>query len=453
MLFSAAGPRAGGRMRLRTAFACASLVVLLGAEVQAEAQTDIQTLYRSVCGEAPTAAPATCAALKADIAAATPSAGQPALAWDSSWGPFDGLQGAWWRGPSEVWIVDRQAVQETGLLNRGLNEWRVLAQFSPSGVLAVSSTIRKNGEGQFRVSTTWPRRWSEVTMLTDGVTYFAKQKHAIIRIDENSFEWAPGVLEQGRFRRDPQLATAASGRYTRLSLNEAQAFASQVNQVRHVAAQQQAQRDQERRAAFGQMLAAGVAVAGVAATGGDVNAVPLTGNTLDILSSANAQIGQQNDLSRGRLDGTIAAAEVQQERQRMERERAQAAQERARQPSGLAAASELAARPPAPLSPTRAPAASPSPRQVQASAAPQMCTQAASTREWRPASATLTLDGVMAEYNEARARPCAGGGGSISPLQCDKQSKAMGVVLVGVCKATISCLARQIRCSSQVSPQ
>ena len=70
-----------------------------------------------------------------------------------------------------------------------------------------------------------------------------------------------------------------------------------------------AQRKAEDRAAFGQMLTAGVAMAGVAAAGGDLSAVPLTGNPLDILNGANAEIARQNARGQAQLDATIAAAQ------------------------------------------------------------------------------------------------------------------------------------------------
>ncbi|MBA4803615.1 MAG: hypothetical protein H2038_03065 [Brevundimonas sp.] len=81
-----------------------------------------------------------------------------------------------------------------------------------------------------------------------------------------------------------------------------------------VALEAQRRRDQERREQWdglGQIAVTGLAMTGVAAAGGDVSTVPLTGNPLETLNAANSEISRQNALGRASLDATIATASQQ----------------------------------------------------------------------------------------------------------------------------------------------
>jgi hypothetical protein len=76
-----------------------------------------------------------------------------------------------------------------------------------------------------------------------------------------------------------------------------------------LAAAREAERKAEQRAAFGQMFASAVAIAGVTAAGGDLSAVPLSGNPLEILNAAGAEAARQNERSQARFGATLAGGQ------------------------------------------------------------------------------------------------------------------------------------------------
>lgn len=71
------------------------------------------------------------------------------------------------------------------------------------------------------------------------------------------------------------------------------------------------QRRDERDQALGQFVAGTIAVAGVAAVGGDVSKVPLGGNPYEILQGANVEIGRQQQATQARLEATLQDAQRQ----------------------------------------------------------------------------------------------------------------------------------------------
>ncbi len=247
------------------------------------------------------------------------------------------------------------------------------------------------------------------------------------------------------------------------------------------------QRQADRSAMFGTLMQ-GVAIAGVAASGGDVSSVPLNGNPLETLNAAGALVGQREAESRERLNATIADAQAQAAQQRQAQQQAQQRQNQAppsaaRVAAPAASAAQAAAGRPSPaggaivVSQTPAPKAQPGPPTPVSRPAPPKPDSVASPAPSRAlsypprtCSTTTTQQSRTANYPfmsantktyqaEGRAemvenvqRACEGG--VMKTYSC----KGGGAFGIFNCQVNFSCPVKQTKCTggppaSKVSAQ
>lgn len=233
------------------------------------------------------------------------------------WGPTSDERISFWQSDARVWVFERGLPTVAEMLTGpryGESDATIFVFDLEGNQLGWKLNFSRDRRGRITVRQAGSNQHQELVILGNGSFYLPRFRHALLLLPDGSFEWAPGTLTRGEFVPNSRFSAPDDGRFRRMSDREAVEF-SRLIDVRAQEAEERRIRAQQQRAEADDdglgWLARGLAVVGVVATGGDVSAVPLTGNPLETLNAANSEISRQNALGEASLEATIAAASQQ----------------------------------------------------------------------------------------------------------------------------------------------